>query len=181
VFPLFIRQSAFIGPALALVLVTAGLSTPSAQAAKLLPEQRAEFFFDRGHKALDAKDGKEAEKCYRKAIELNPNEGRYHRQLGMVLMNLNRGQEAERELAIAVNMDPNDWKSLLLQGTIAHSQKRFEVETKLYKKVISLLPPHHGPLKAKLEKFIVDDEQLAKKTAEIARKKKEAEDKQYQW
>jgi Flp pilus assembly protein TadD len=181
VFPLFIRQSAFIGPALALILAAGAASTGPALAVKMSPEQKAEDFFDKGHKALDAKDGKAAEKFYRKAIELSPNEGRFHRQLGMVLMNLSRGQEAERELVIAVSLDPKDWKSLLLQGTMAHAQKRYEAETNIYKKVISLLPPDHATLKAKLEKFIVEDAQFAKKAAETARKKKEAEDKQYVW
>jgi Flp pilus assembly protein TadD len=180
VFLLFIRQSAFIRTAVGIIAV-AGLTIGPSSAAKLLPEQRAEFLFDRGHKALDENKAELAEKFYRRAIELNPDDSRFHRQLAVVLIKLGRGQEAERELAIAVNMDPKDWRAMLLQGSIAHAQKRYEAETVLYKKIIAILPADQSALKTKLEKFIVDDEILAKKAAEIAKHKKEEEAKQYQW
>src|SRR5207302_1470918 len=103
----------------------------------------------------------------------DPDEGRYHRQLGLVLMMQSRGQEAEREFAIAMHADPEDWRAMLAMGNLFHAEKRYDEEAAAYKKVIKILPADQSALKQKLEKFIAADEANVKKATEIAKKKKE--------
>lgn len=178
---LFIRQTALVGLSAVAFAFTTSVCTNPASAAKLLPEQQAEFFFDRGHKSLDAGKILLAERFYRKAIEFNPTENKYHRQLALCLVKMGRGQEAEREIAIAISSDPEDWRALLMRGQIEHMQKRYDTEINTYKRIMTLLPPDHAALKEKLEKYIADDEALKKKAAEIAKRKKEEDDKFYKY
>jgi Flp pilus assembly protein TadD len=140
---------------------------------------RAEMFFAKGHKALDAKNLAAAESFYQKAVELNPNEGRYHRQLAIVFAKMMKGQRAEREALIAQSIDPEDWRTKLILGTIYHLEKRIDEEVAVYKKVLVLLPPEQAATKAKLEAFIAKDEATVKRLKEAAARRKEADENKY--
>ena len=140
---------------------------------------KAEMFFVKGHKALDRVDGPAAEANYRKAIALAPGVVKYHRQLGVLLLEGKRGQEAERELLIAVSLDPDDWKSLLALGTFYHRARRYDEEVTTYKKLLTLLPLEHKGLRDRLIVYIQRDEIAVKETIEKEKRKREEEEKKY--
>lgn len=140
---------------------------------------KAEAFFLKGHKALDNKDGAKAEECYRKAVELNPGEARYHRQLAVLLVKLDRVQEAEREVLIAKHLDNADWRTLLVLATIYHMEKRYDSEVAQYRRVVTMLPPDQKPLQDKLQAYIKTDEIASRREADIEKRKKELEEAPY--
>lgn len=141
--------------------------------------EKAEQFFDKGHRALDRRDLKGAETFYRKAIELNPHESRYHRQLVLILLTERRGHEAEREALYAHKSDPTDWKSTLVLGRVYHEENRIDEEVTLYKKLLKTLPPEQIELREKVLAFIKKDEESVKKEAERLKKKKEWEEREF--
>ena len=57
----------------------------------------ASLFFDR-------RDYGEAERQYRKAVELNPTSGLYHASLALCLLQLNRRQDAESSARKAIEL-----------------------------------------------------------------------------
>ena len=63
-------------------------------------------FVLRGNKAYEGNDFFEAEKLYRRAIELNPNNALAHNNLGNVLRDLKRHDEAEAMYRRAIELDP---------------------------------------------------------------------------
>lgn len=140
---------------------------------------KAEAYFQKGHEALDAKHVGAAEKYYRKAIELEPNEPRFHRQLALLLLRERRLPEAERESRIDIADDPTDWRGFIVLGKILHLQRRYDEECELYKKTLAILPPDQTQLKTQMQNFIKTDTAAAKKEAEVKRLRKETEDQQY--
>lgn len=140
---------------------------------------KAAISFAKGHKALDEKNPQAAEAFYRKAVELNPGEPRYHRQLAIILTKLNKGQQAERECLIAQSLDPEDWRTKLVLGTIYHLERRFDEEVEVYRKVLTLLPEDQKVMKEKLTAFIEKDEASERRRKEFAARKKEQDEKQY--
>jgi len=135
--------------------------------------RKADAIFEKGHRALDEGKGTEAEKLYREAIELNPEEPRYHRQLALLLTDARRGQEAEREALLAVGLDPEDWRSLLVLGRIYHLMGRYREENNLYKKATELMPAEEKPLKDRIKKAMSANELELKKALEKERKRHE--------
>ncbi|GEM_PF-3306556 len=140
---------------------------------------KADAAFEKGHRALDKRDLRGAEAWYRKAIELNPQEPRYHRQLSLLLLTESRGQQAEREALYATKLDPEDWRSLIALGRVYHMENRMDEEVTTYKKVLQVLPPDEKEMRLKIEDFLKRDELAQKAAAERARKKKEWEERQF--
>lgn len=141
--------------------------------------EKAEAYFEKGHRALDDKKVVLAESCYRKAIQLEPGEARYHRQLAFVLLNTGRGQEAEREARIAMHLDDKDWKSYIMLGKIMHAQGRIDEEVAIYQKAIKIMPAEEQALKDKLAAYIKADEAAKKAAIEKNKKKQEEEERKY--
>lgn len=50
----------------------------------------------------------EAEQEYKKAIELEPEDGRFHALLGVILSSMGRDEEVEEELRKAVELEPRN-------------------------------------------------------------------------
>jgi tetratricopeptide (TPR) repeat protein len=141
--------------------------------------EKAEQLFQKGHRALDKQDLRGAEALYRKAIELNPHDSRYHRQLVLILLTERRGHEAEREALYAHKSDPTDWKSTLVLGRVYHEENRIDEEVTLYKKLLKTLPEEQTELRAKVLAFIKKDEESVKKEKERLKKKKEWEEREF--
>lgn len=174
----FVTFSAFIS------LTGAGLPGFTEDANSVLgPSARdlgkAESLFIKGHGALDKRNLKGAEACYRKAIELNPGDSRYHRQLAMLLLQEGRGHEAEREALCATKADPSDWKSFIALGRVYHAANRIDEEVTVYKKILAILPAEEKEVRAKIEEFIRRDEESVKKERERLKKKKEFEEREF--
>jgi len=140
---------------------------------------RAEALFNKGHRSLNHKNFVGAENLYRKAIAMNPGEPKYHRQLGLLLLGEGRVQEAEREVRFALDNDQNEWRSLVLLGQIMHAQGRAEEEVYTYNKVLKLLPPEESDLRSRIQTFLAQRAQGVKKRAEIAKRKKEFEEREF--
>ncbi len=141
--------------------------------------EKAEQLFAKGHRAFDNRDLKGAESLYRKAIEINGSESRFHRQLCLLLLAEGRGQEAEREALFATKADPGDWKSQLVLGRVYHAGNRIDEEVTVYKKVLAILPEDMKGLRSKLEEFIKQDEQSVKSEQSRLKKKKEWEEREF--
>lgn len=137
---------------------------------------KAEAYFQNGHRALDKRYGLKAERLYRKAIELNPSECRYHRQLALLLTTMSRGQEAEREACLAVSSDPEDWRSKLVLANIYHLEGRISEEIQLYKQVIDLLPKDQKDLQSKLSSLVAKQLIAERQSQENAKQKREKEE-----
>lgn len=141
--------------------------------------KKADELFEKGHHALDNRDLKGAESLYRKAIELNPSESRYHRQLCLLMLTESRGHEAEREALYATKADPSDWKSFLVLGRVYHFMNRIDEEVNTYKKTLAILPKDEKDIREKIQDFIKKDEEQVKKEQERIKKKKEWEEREY--
>ncbi len=140
-------------------------------------ERKAQKCFNKGHEALNKGEAARAEGLYRKAIKLHPDDPRYHRQLALLLVNLNRGQEAEREALLALSLDPEDWRTMLALGSFYHLQKRYDEEVEIYKKVLDHVPAAQQTIKERIERFLDRDREARAKSSEMVRKQKEHESK----
>lgn len=170
--------------ALNVVLAAACAAKPAVEAAsEELPAAdeppKARALFNKGHKAMDRHDLRKAEALYRKAIDLAPDQARYHRQLCLLLLRMGRPQEARREALIALSIDSEDWRSMILLGNIYNLEKRYEEELELYRKAIKLIPEKEKSTLERLRKHIAQGELAMKQDAEREKKKKEFEEAQY--
>jgi len=94
------------------------------------------FFFSLGMKmAADKKDSKE---LLKKAIKINPNDALAHNNLGIVLVKLNRYDEAEKEYREAINLDRNLGLAHNNLGNLLHDLNRYNEAEKEYREAIKL-------------------------------------------
>ena len=140
---------------------------------------KADALFAKGHKAVNKKNGQAAEQYYRKAIELNPSEARYHRQLAFLLTSMSRAQEAEREARWATATDPQDWRSRIVLGNIYHCQGRIDEEVALYKQTLELLPEEQKDVAKALKSFINKQQIADNQAKEKEKHKRELEEAQF--
>jgi adenylate cyclase len=84
----------------------------------------------------------QAEREYRRAIELNPSSASAHLQLSNLLENLGRFNEAIDEVNRALELDPIAQQTLQLAGTMYLYARRYDEATLLLKKVLELEPSH---------------------------------------
>jgi len=97
-------------------------------------------FFTRGYKAAESGDHNIAEGLYRKAIELDPKDSWAHNNLGAVLYNLNRYEEAEAACRKAIKLDPKNAEAHYNLGSVLDDLKRYEEAEAAYRKAIELDP-----------------------------------------
>ncbi len=67
----------------------------------------AEKWFNRAYNEVEKGNNGKAIEYYSTAIELNPNDAYAHNNLGILLKNLNRYEEAEKEYREAIRLNPN--------------------------------------------------------------------------
>jgi tetratricopeptide (TPR) repeat protein len=87
----------------------------AAQAAQrvTLPENAgADILLKMGRLAFEAGQPAEAERFFRTAVQVDPDQASAHQQLGLNLLILERYEEAAHELSEAVRLDPKDPDSL---------------------------------------------------------------------
>lgn len=94
----------------------------------------------KGNKLIDFGKYEEAEESFRISIDLNPDYGPTHSQLGFVLMRLEREEEAEKELKTALKLDPENPITHQLLGTIYLNRKETEKARKAFETSIRLEP-----------------------------------------
>jgi len=141
--------------------------------------QKAEQWFVKGHRALDKRDVRTAEACYRKAIDMNPEDSRYHRQLCLILLGEGRGHDAEREALYATKVDPDDWRAYLILGQVYHLGSRMDEEVTVYKKALTHIPAEEKEVRKQVQDFLKKDAESVKIEKEREKKKKEWEEKEF--
>ena len=142
-------------------------------------EAKAEAVFKKGHRAFDKQNVRKAEEFYRKAVDINPTEPRYHRQLCLLLVAMQRGQEAEREALIALNLDPDDWRTMIVLGNIFNREKRYEEELHIYRKACKVIPEKEKATRDKLREHVRRGELAMKKDADREKRKRELEEAEF--
>ena len=75
--------------------------------ALLVELEDAEHLFYLGNSFDEKKDYKNAEKCYRKSLEFDPDLAEAHNNLGVLLKDLGRYDEAKEEYREAIKIDPD--------------------------------------------------------------------------
>jgi tetratricopeptide (TPR) repeat protein len=103
------------GYALALALQTTGDAPGAADVVRRIrpgDSDDPEVWLRVGRLAAEVRAPDAAEKFFRKAVEMRPEQASAHQQLGLNLLVLGRHGEAARELAEAVRLDPRDPDSL---------------------------------------------------------------------
>lgn len=140
---------------------------------------KAEAMFAKGHKAFDQQNVRKAEEFYRQAIQLNPREARYHRQLCLLLTHMRRGQEAQREALVAMSIEPNDWRSMILLGSLYNLEKRYDEEILIYRRAVAAMPDSEKAVRERLQKRIAHGELSMKQQVERERRRRELEEAEY--
>jgi tetratricopeptide (TPR) repeat protein len=100
----------------------------------------------RAYKAQEAKDLSTAEKLYRKAIELNPGYFAAHYNLGNLLRDLKRGDEAVAAFRKAIELEPNYAGAYYNLGNLLRVLKRDDEAEAAYRKAIEINPKYPNPL-----------------------------------
>jgi len=100
-------------------------------------------FVLRGNKAYEGNDFFEAEKLYRRAIELNPNNALAHNNLGNVLRDLKRHDEAEAMYRRAIELNPNNALAHNNLGNALRDLKRHDEAEAMYRRAIELDPKYY--------------------------------------
>ncbi len=83
---------------------------------------------------------KEAEFCFRKAIQLNPNYPNAHSNLGIILRDLGRLKEAEFSYRKAIQLNPNQTNAHFNLGNILKECSKLKEAELSYRKAIQLNP-----------------------------------------
>jgi protein O-GlcNAc transferase len=119
------------------VAVAAGMRPPLLAADPTVDSatQRA-----RGNEMLERGDLGGAERCYRAATALDPGSAPSHLNLGYVLKEQGRPDEAQAELGHALALDPTLFDANYMLAELARGQGRSDVAVEHYTKVIALNP-----------------------------------------
>jgi tetratricopeptide (TPR) repeat protein len=80
----------------------------------------------------------DAGECFRIAIQLNPGQPLYHRNLGDIYFTLQRKAEAEAEYRRAVELEPEGRDSLLRLAAFYHFVGSFEKARSVYERALAL-------------------------------------------
>ncbi|ODS39760.1 MAG: hypothetical protein A7315_10465 [Candidatus Altiarchaeales archaeon WOR_SM1_79] len=119
-------------------------------------KEDAEPHYNLGCLLSDLERYGEAEKEYRKAIEIDPELALAHTRLGGLLYNLERYGEAEKEYRKAIEIDPEDTWAHGSLGWLLYNLERYGEAEKEYRKAIEIDPDDtwaHGSLGFLLEKL----------------------------
>ena len=99
---------------------------------------------------LDRSNKKEAEDCYKKVIEKNPNNIKARSTYGYFLSYRGREEEAKREFGEVVKIDPNDARALIKLGRFDEAERaiieaiRLDPNNALAHKTLGILQEERG-------------------------------------
>ena len=103
----------------------------------------ARIQFDLGVKFENLRKFDEAEKKYRNAIRLYPNNAKFHNKFGLLLQNMKRFTEAEIEFRSVIRIEKYDFEAFLNLGNVLKNMKRFNEAENEYRKAIRLYPNNY--------------------------------------
>jgi tetratricopeptide (TPR) repeat protein len=114
------------------------------EAAQVETEQLTALeWFERGYVfAVEAKNVDEAFRCFSEAISLDSNLAEAYNNLGILLSDLNRYEEAETNYRKAIELNPLDTTSYYNLGALLKDLKRNEEAEISYRKAIELNPSY---------------------------------------
>lgn len=97
---------------------------------------------------------KEAEQAHLTAIQLVPDESRYHSAYGGTLIKLSRLEEAKKEFQLALKFDPHNTNALLGSAYLADNAGDLDAAVRFIETVISYTPP--GAEKDRYKQWLSD-------------------------
>ena len=106
---------------------------------RLVELKDAEHLFYLGNSFDEKKDYENAEKCYRKSSEFNPDYAEAHNNLGVLLKDLGR-YEAEKEYREAIRIDPYLAEAHNNLGNLLDDLGRYDEAEKEYREAIRIDP-----------------------------------------
>jgi tetratricopeptide (TPR) repeat protein len=96
----------------------------------------------RGVALGDSKQYEKAEKAYKEALRINPNDAFAHNNLGGLLKELKRYKEAEKEYKEVLRINSDDAWAHNNLGLLLYELKRYEEAEKEYKKALQTNPDY---------------------------------------
>ena len=102
----------------------------------------AENLFYLGNTFYKMKDYENAEECYGKSSEFNPDNAAAHSNLGLLLNNLERYDEAEKEYRDAIRIDPDYAVAHSDLGLLLNNLERYDGAEKEYRDAIQADPDY---------------------------------------
>ena len=108
--------------------------------ALLVELEDAEHLFYLGNSFDEKKDYKNAEKCYRKSLEFDPDYAEAHNNLGVLLKYLGRYDEAEEEYREAIRADPDLALAHYNLGILLNGLERYDEAEKEHREAIRIYP-----------------------------------------
>lgn len=103
-------------------------------------EQTAEYWLSYGARYLQQARWREAENCYRQALEIRPNQPVVLGRLAMLALREKRISEAEKFLRQSIKLDNDNHESFVGLGLVLDEQGRFDESVEKYRKARSLAP-----------------------------------------
>ena len=110
----------------------------------LTKSRDAKSIFYLGNAFIEKKDHENAEKCYRKSLEFNPDCAPAHNNLGALLAKLERYDGAEEEFREAIRADSDDIEAHYNFGVLLNDLKRYGEVEREYREAIRIDPDHVG-------------------------------------
>jgi tetratricopeptide (TPR) repeat protein len=96
------------------------------------------LYFSLGNIYSSLEDHKSSITNYSRAIRLSPKEAILYRNRAMEYIQIKQWRKAEKDLAIAENLDPDDPYLALRRGDFAFWQAQFELAVSFYRQALSL-------------------------------------------
>ncbi len=95
---------------------------------------------EQGNQFLTEGRLKEAEKCYRQAISIDPNYAHAHNNLSHVLKQQGLIEQAQKSAQTALSLDPNLFGALYQLGTLARDQAQMEGALNYFNRALGIRP-----------------------------------------
>jgi hypothetical protein len=92
---------------------------------------------------------------------------------------MGRGQEAEREGLIALNLEPEDWRTMIVLGNIFNREKRYEEELHIYRKAAGFVPDKEKGVRQKLLDHVRKGELAMKEERDREKRKIDREEAEF--
>ncbi len=106
----------------------------------IIGSETCQAYFNRGLAFAAKKDDVNAEKSYRKALEISPTYAKAYFMLGALHKEQNKLEEAVIELGKALELDPNYFDAYLYKARIHTDTRQYKEAIQLFTKAMSLQP-----------------------------------------